>query len=580
MGTVPLLILAGAYALGSLPLGWLLVKLVKRLDARDYASHNIGIEQTLRVLGPVAAAASLLDALKGAASLVIAWRVSPGALALALAGIGVYLGHLYPVALDLPWRWRRHTRGRGSTLLLGVLLGLGVAGEVPWWVVLPPPLLWLGVTLSSRYPTLGFAAALVTSVLLSLLGGLPFPYVLLTSVVTALALWRSKENIGRMLDGVEVRLGSPAPVAGLDDEIACAFLVHALTPDDWWQANRFAWLHILYRWRLLPLGLVKRLVAGMRPMKMDELTGIVTRDGHKVRVYLLGAPFLPDQIRSQPELAVQRAIQAAWLTKELGADTLGLGAFWSTVGNKGLDVQAQAPVHVTNGGAYTAGTVKVAIPQILEQFRAQGRSLSQAVAAVVGANGVVGFGICRTVAPVVRKLYLVGHGDVHKMDRSRETLARANPSTEIVATTDLAVLQEADLIFTATSDPDPVVYPQHVKPGTWIYDLGRPADVHPSVLQMSGVRVIPGGVVRPPGQLRGRLDIHFGNGYLPACLAETIIMAVTRAYERASLGPSTKSENIDFYVEQAERLGFTVAQEIPTPPLINGAPPASAAPPP
>jgi len=323
-------------------LGWLLVKLLRRLDARDYSSHNIGIEQTLRVLGPAAPLASLLDTLKGAAALTVAWRLSPGPLALALAGIGVYLGHLYPLALDLPWR--RPTRGRGSAVALGVLLGLGATGQVPLWVVLPPPLIWLGVTLLSRYPTLGLSAALLASLALSLLGRLPFPFLLLTGVLTALALWRSKENIGRMLDGVEVRLGRPAPVAGLDDEIACAFLIHAMTLDDWWQSNRFAWLRPLYRWHLLPLWLLKRLVEGMRPMKMDELTGIVTRDGHKVRVYLLGAPLLPEQIRSQPELAVQRAVQAAWLTKELGADTLGLGAFWSTVGDKGLEVQARSPV--------------------------------------------------------------------------------------------------------------------------------------------------------------------------------------------------------------------------------------------
>ena len=72
------------------------------------------------------------------------------------------------------------------------------------------------------------------------------------------------------------------------------------------------------------------------------------------------------------------------------AEALGLGAFWSTVGNKGLEVQAAVPeLPVTNGGAYTAGTVRAALPGLLERFAASGRSLEKATAAVIGANGVL-----------------------------------------------------------------------------------------------------------------------------------------------------------------------------------------------
>ena len=62
------------------------------------------------------------------------------------------------------------------------------------------------------------------------------------------------------------------------------------------------------------------------------------------------------------------------------------------------------------------------------------------------------------------------------------------------------------------------------------------------VYDVPGVQVIPGGVVRPPGDSDdfANLDIHFGRGHLPACLAETMIMTATRAYTRKSLGSHTQ----------------------------------------
>jgi predicted amino acid dehydrogenase len=298
-------------------------------------------------------------------------------------------------------------------------------------------------------------------------------------------------------------------------------------------------------------------------MKVGELRGVRTVDGREIRCYLISAPLLPHQITSKPELATLRAIQGARLARELGCTVVGLGAFWSVVGEKGRLVQEAVPeIEVTNGGAYTAGTVKAAIPGILAHFESSGRSLREATAAVVGANGVVAFGIARQIAPLVGRLILVGR-NLERLEKSAATLRqnlerKGQPVPDIVTTLEIAAIREADLIFSATSDPRPVIFPEHVKPGAWIYDEGVPPDVDESVKKLPGVRVIPGGVVRPPGNMTGNLDLHFGEGAVPACLAETMILAAEGAYERKSLGGETKSENIQFFVERAEALGFRV----------------------
>jgi predicted amino acid dehydrogenase len=58
--------------------------------------------------------------------------------------------------------------------------------------------------------------------------------------------------------------------------------------------------------------------------------------------------------------------------------------------------------------------------------------------------------------------------------------------------------------------------------------------------------------------MQSLIDLHFGDGLVPACLAETMIMTATRAFDRKSLGPQTKTADIDFYLEAGARLGFEI----------------------
>ena len=550
-----LVLLVLAYGVGSLPLGhWLLGR--RGFESRLYNAHNLGVENVVRRVGLGAAVGSaLLDALKGFLAVLMAASLGSPELCV-LAGLCAYLGHLNPPrALYGP----TPPRGRGNLVLLGVFMALNVAGQLSLWLTVTPLIVYAAVLGFSGYVSLATLSGLLAFAVLVALSPLEVPAKLAALGLLLSALWRFKEHLGRLLDGTEPRLGDDVPMAGKrQDEVLAAFMIHPLTMDDFWQSRRFAWLRPLLERGVISEATVRGMANSLRPMKIGELHGIRANDGKRIRAYLLSSPLLPEVFRDDPELATRRAIEGAKLARELGAEVFGLGAFWSVVGNKGVDVQAAVPgITVTNGGAYTSGTIKAAIPGILAHFDSEGRDLAQAVAAVVGANGVVAFGIARTIAPRVRKVIMIGR-DLERLERSAATLRRANKEVDIVTTTDYATLLEADLIFTATSDPNPVIFPQHVKPGTWIFDEGRPADVAESVASVPGVRIIPGGVVRPPGGMTSSVDLHFGEGAVPACLAETLIITATGEHHRKSLGPQTLSENINFFVEQAEILGFEV----------------------
>ncbi len=550
-----LLAAAIAYAVGTVPVGATWVHRLTGRDARDLNPHLLGVENVFRLAGAPAALGSFgLDMLKGALPVAALASFAPPAAALAAAG--VYAGHVAP----WPGAWGGHLpRGRGNGVLLGALAAWAAVGAAPAWALALPVVVYAGVLAATRYVVLGTLAGLAALPLTLITATAGSAAIAAGFVIAILGGWRQKSAFARLHDGTEVRLGDPPPVRGLDPNVVlAAFMVHPITVDDLWQPASQRWLERAMARGWVPEAWLRRLLPHLRPQVQGEIRGIALADGRELRVALISGPLLPDQIRGDADGAVRMAILGARLARELGAEAFGLGAFWSTVGEKGLAVQAAVPdLAITNGGAYTAATVRAAVPGLLERFRAEGGDLRQATAAVVGANGVVAFGVARVLASEVARLVLVGR-DLERLERSAATLSRKFPDVEVVVSTDMAQVRTADLVFTATSDPLPVVLPEHVKAGAWIYDLGRPADVHPDVLDVPGVQVVPGGVVRPPGAMRTAIDLHFGDGLVPACMAETMIMTATRAFDRASLGPQTRSADIEWYLAEGERLGFEI----------------------
>lgn len=537
------------FFMGSLPLGSYVVKRLTGKDIGSFSAHNLGVENLFEMVGSgVALSSFFLDVLK-AFLVVMAFPEQPW------AALGVFLGHLYPWARlsknELP-------RGRGNGVLLGILAGWSAMGVV-WWAVSLPVLVYAVLLAVTRYVAASTLGALAFLFALSLLTSASTAFVVTIGAIFVLALWRHKASLARMMDKLEPKLGEPPAVFDVDPStVPVAFMIHPMGVDDLWQAHSNKWLQTLFEAGLVPEKLLRWVLPHLRPQVHGVIEGIELKDGRKLRVLLIGGPMLPEQIRENPDMAVRMAIRGARLAQWQGAQVFGLGAFWSTVGHKGKDVQAAVPeIFVTNGGAYTAASIKDAVPGLLKSFAKEGGSLKRSCAAIVGANGVVAFGMARTIAPEIAELCLIGR-DEERLERSAKSLRKKHPETIVTTSVDMASCDKADLIFTATSDPDPVLFAEHVKPGAWVFDLGRPSDVDESVRAVPGVHIIPGGVVRPPGELRSSLDIHFGNGLVPACLAESMVMAATKAYDRASLGDVTKSANITFYLEEAKNLGFEI----------------------
>jgi glycerol-3-phosphate acyltransferase PlsY len=183
---------AFGYLLGSIPFGVLLTRATGGPDLRTIGSGNIGATNVLRTGRKGLAAATLLcDMLKGTVAVLAAMRYGPDA-ALA-AGLGAFLGHLFPV-------WLKFKGGKGVATYIGVLLG------VYWPSALIFGAIWLAVAFATRYSSL---AALVGSALTPLalyLLGQPGP-ALLFFALTLLLWFMHRANIARLMNGSEGKIG-------------------------------------------------------------------------------------------------------------------------------------------------------------------------------------------------------------------------------------------------------------------------------------------------------------------------------------------------------------------------------------
>jgi glycerol-3-phosphate acyltransferase PlsY len=186
--------LALGYLLGSIPFGLVLTRLGGKGDIRDIGSGNIGATNVLRTGSRWLAALTLvLDCLKATAAILLAKRLFGDASASAAAS-GAMIGHLYPV-------WLKFRGGKGAATLLGVLIGL------PFWAAASIyAAVWLLLLLTFRISSVaGMMAAISAPIMALLLQPAYFPMLLGFAV---LVLWKHRENIARLMEGTEPRIGT------------------------------------------------------------------------------------------------------------------------------------------------------------------------------------------------------------------------------------------------------------------------------------------------------------------------------------------------------------------------------------
>ncbi len=189
-----------SYLLGSIPFGFLLVRMFKGEDVRASGSGNIGATNVARQSPGLGVATLLLDAAKGLAAVLLAKAFFGGLhqpLIITTAALFAVLGHLFPV-------WLKFRGGKGVATSLGA------------FVVLTPKSilcmvgLFLIVAIAFRYVSLGSVAVAAAFPLLAwaLHEYVDARQLIFITLVSALVIWRHRQNIGRLAAGTESKFGA------------------------------------------------------------------------------------------------------------------------------------------------------------------------------------------------------------------------------------------------------------------------------------------------------------------------------------------------------------------------------------
>lgn len=182
-----------AYLLGSISSAVLICRLFRLPDPRDEGSNNPGATNVLRIGGKLPAAMVLLsDMLKGAIPVWFSYYFKVDPFILGIVAIAACLGHMYPIFF--------HFKG-GK----GVATALGAIAPIGFYLTLMLMITWLFTLLVTRFSSL---AALITVLLAPLYTWMTKPiYTLPVAMLCCLIILRHHQNIRRLLDGSEPKIG-------------------------------------------------------------------------------------------------------------------------------------------------------------------------------------------------------------------------------------------------------------------------------------------------------------------------------------------------------------------------------------
>lgn len=544
-----------SYLCGSMPFGYWIGKIAKgkHFDIRDWGSGNIGFTNVKAVLGwKVAIPVLLFDLAKGFVPTMICKMYVgelPAAFCMLMAGIGHGFSFYFFLTEGVFSGGKMVATLCGGALALNYKVALSAFG------------IWLVVLFSTGYMSLASMLAALSAPVFAYIFQVS-PAILGVFLAVPIAVIRMHaRNIVRLRNGTEPKFSEKRGAHNVGDETVLAFAMHSKDLNDLKQLPGGKYVIKALEGKKISERFVRTLLRLCPVIECGEITGIVTKDGRKVRVILLGIIQIPEMIKDAAHNKLLYALlkAAAVLAQRLGATVLGLGGLLSSEarGGKDLDIWCKKrglTIQVDNGAANTVSATLIALIQALGD-----RKLSDLTVAALGARGLIGHRLYDTVAREAKESIAFLRGNSSRSDR------RINIGT-VLSSDDLSALSRADIVFCCTSSPDPLITAENchlLKEGCYLLDVAYPPDVADEILKLRpDVTLIRCGLMKLPGNISCPIDFHFGQDkgapLFPACLVEAIILALTQAYEHASLAADVTEADVDFYTEACERFGFKV----------------------
>ena len=195
------LVITICYLLGSIPFGYIVGKLFKKIDIRELGSGNIGATNVFRILGPSLASLVLIgDIGKGILSIYLVRFLNIDNLLIStIAGLVVICGHDWSLFLGFKG-------GKGIATTFGVVFALNptisILAVIVWGIVL----------VTTRYASLSSILAIISIFIFTILFKQPYEYIIFSAIILVLGIFNHKDNIKRLRSGNERKIGEKVKI--------------------------------------------------------------------------------------------------------------------------------------------------------------------------------------------------------------------------------------------------------------------------------------------------------------------------------------------------------------------------------
>jgi glycerol-3-phosphate acyltransferase PlsY len=189
-----------SYLIGSIPTGYIVTKYIKNIDLRQIGSGNVGATNVTRALGfKLGLLVAVLDISKGFVAIHLAQMILPVDLSvyyIFLVGLAAIIGHNWSIFLGF-------SGGKGVATTLGVVLNLLPISFLVFIII------WITITVFTRYVSLGSIMGAISLPISCYLFNLNYDYIIFNTILALSIILTHHNNIKRLLQGRENRMSWP-----------------------------------------------------------------------------------------------------------------------------------------------------------------------------------------------------------------------------------------------------------------------------------------------------------------------------------------------------------------------------------
>lgn len=300
---------------------------------------------------------------------------------------------------------------------------------------------------------------------------------------------------------------------------------------------------------------IEKTLEWLKPIrrKTEKIKSI---QGNEVECEMIMVPLTAEQILTlSPQFVLDKTIQAAQLASDLGADLIGLGAYLSPVGRRGVQISKAVNKPVTSGTTYTIST---GIQATLKAAQTIGIEIRNAKITIIGATGSIGKACAKYLMGKAGHLVLSARS-IEPLNSLREELEQISSNTKVESITQAReAVKDSDIVVISTSCPSTILNISDFSEGCVVCDISVPHNISPDEANQKDVLVVDGGIVQFPHDVDfNYLALPKGVGY--ACLSEATILALEGRFESFSCGGDISYDKILEINNLADRHGFKLA---------------------